>query len=154
MNRRIFGATLAGALSSLGVFRGASAQFSEQEIRNSAQVVSTGDVNLSQDAAGNQEVYAVNGVPVTGDGVYQTSTGQVIVNDGQVVATGDVNVSQRASGSQTVYAETELYSGMPAGTCEPGKVIANPDTGQLFYQGRDCCWWPACAEACKSCKRC
>ena len=153
ITRRTSFSVIGAAIAAVWSQRPANAQFTEQQVRNSSQVVSTGDVNVSQEAAGSQEVVAVNGVPISGDGVYRSNNEQFIVNDNQVVSTGSVNVEQRASGSQTVYTET-LYSGMPAGQCNPGAVLANPDTGQLFFQGRDCCWWPACSDQCKSCKRC
>lgn len=146
INRRTACGSLVAMLSTLIGTRSTLAQHTEQEIRNGLQVVSTGDVNVSQDAAGNQEIFAVNGTAIHGDGVYQTSTGQVIVNDGQVVATGDVDVSQRAAGSQTVFTIT---SGQRAEVCNPGHVLADPTTGQLFYQANDCCYYPACAAPCK-----
>lgn len=125
------------------------AQFTEQEVRNGADVVSTGDVNVNQSASGSQ-VVDVNGVPIDGDGIYQTSSGQVVVNDGRIVSTGDVNLNQSASGTQTVtvrgYPEEE---GQYADVCTPGLVMANPRTGQLFYQKDDCCWYLACAADCK-----
>jgi hypothetical protein len=117
--------------------------------------VATGDVNLSQSASGSQQAtfgVIVDGEVVTEDGVYQTQTGQVVVNDGRVVATGDVNVSQSASASQTV-SSTVVYpsrDGEPADYCSPGAVIANPTTGQIFYQRDDCCWYAACANQCRS----
>lgn len=128
----------------------AKAQFTEQEVRNNSDVVATGDVNVSQSASGVQGVY-IDGQLVTEDGIYPTSTGQVVVNEGRVVATGDVNVSQSASGSQTVVTRVfPTSNGEPARTCDPGAVIANPETGQLFYQANDCCWYTACADKCRS----
>lgn len=154
VSRRIFGAGFVGGLAAL-VGRGASAQFTEQEVRNGADIVATGDVNLSQEAAASQEatfgVY-IDGELVTEDGVYQSSTGQVVINDGRVVATGDVNVSQTASASQrsvTVVRVFPTEDGDPARTCEPGAVIANPDTGRVYYQRNDCCWYAACANRCE-----
>lgn len=145
INRRYASAAIAGAFASFLGGKEAKAQFTEQEVRNGADIVATGDVNLSQSASGTQTVL-VDGVPVD-DGIYRTDTGQVVVNEGQVVATGDVNVSQSASASQTVvsYPTSE---GQPAERCQPGAVMANPNTGQLFYQRDDCCWYPACAANC------
>jgi hypothetical protein len=150
MNRKSALSVMAGAIGAafFGT-KSAKAQFTEQEIRNGADVVATGDVNISQSASGSQGVY-IDGQLVTEDGIYSTSTGQVVVNNGRVVATGDVNVSQSASGTQTVV--TRVFptgDGEPARVCEPGAVIANPSTGQVFYQRDDCCWYAACANGCK-----
>lgn len=154
VNRRQSLSALAGAVGAviLGTSR-AKAQFTEQEVRNGADIVSTGDVNLSQSASGSQEatfgVY-VDGELVTQDGIYQSSTGQIVVNDGRIVSTGDVNVSQSASGTQSV--STVVFptrDGEPADYCDPGAVVGNPNTGQLFYQGYDCCWYAACANRCQ-----
>lgn len=159
MTRRASLATLLSAIASIGIgTRGTRAQFTEQEVRNGASVVATGDVELNQSASGTQVVTDVNGVPVNGDGIYQTDSGQVVVNDGRVTATGDVSVNQSASGSQTVQVASlpnvAYYDGMPADQCNPGQVIADPTTGQLFYQANDCCYYAACASECKTCKRC
>lgn len=147
ITRRMFNATSLAALAALGTRR-ASAQFTEQEVSNGLQVVSTGNVTVDQAASGQQSV-DIFGQPLE-DGVYRTTTGQVVVNDGQIVATGDVTVSQAASGQQTVRSTT-LYDGVRAETCQPGKVIADPDTGELYYQGRDCCYYlsPCCQARCK-----
>lgn len=156
-SRRTVVAGILGTIAAFGTNR-AKAQFTEQEIRNGADIVSTGDVNLTQSAAGSQEasfgVY-VDGELVTQDGVYQSSTGQIVVNNGRVVSTGDVNVTQTATGSQTVSGVVFPSSdGEPADHCQPGAVIANPATGQLFYQRDDCCWYAACANGCKAKKGC
>ena len=156
MDRRQSLSAMAGAAAA--VFFGAkqaSAQFTEQEVRNGAAITSTGDVTLNQSASGSQ-VVDINGTPITGDGVYPTESGQVVVNDGRIVSTGDVSVNQSASGSQHVEVERVFPTadGDPARVCEPGAVIANPDTGQVFYQARDCCWYAACANACKTRKGC
>jgi hypothetical protein len=137
----IFGGAVAAILP-----REMSAQFTEQEVRNGLSVVSTGDVDVDQAASGNQ-VVDVNGVRVEGDGVYQTTTGQVVVNDGQVVATGDVSVNQTAFGNQEVSYDG-VYPGMVADQCLPGHVIADPRTGRVFYQAYDCCYYEACARKC------
>lgn len=125
------------------------AQFTEQEVSNGLQVTATGNVNVDQAASGTQGVL-VNGYPVE-DGIYRTTTGQVVVNDGQITATGDVNVTQSASGTQTVRQLT-VYDGQPADRCQPGHVIADPNTGLLYYQRNDCCYWlsPCCQSKCKS----
>ena len=150
LDRRQSLSAMAGAAAA--VFFGAkqaSAQFTEQEVRNGAAITSTGDVTLNQSASGSQ-IVDINGTPITGDGIYETSTGQVVVNNGRVVATGDVNVNQSASGTQHVEVDRVFPTadGDPARVCEPGAVIANPDTGQVFYQARDCCWYAACAVNC------
>lgn len=143
--------TVAAALATLNRHAG-FAQFTEQEVSNGLQVTSTGNVNVSQAASGQQDVgVLINGVVETEDGIYRTSTGQVVMNDGQITATGDVNVTQSASGQQTVRT-TVLRDGVRAETCQPGHVIADPDTGQLYYQARDCCYYlsPCCQqERCK-----
>lgn len=152
ITRRSAIASAWAAIAAATAQRHTLAQFTEQEVSNGLQVVSTGNVNVDQAASGQQDVgIFVNGVPANEDGVYRTSTGQVVVNDGQIVATGDVNVRQSASGSQTVRT-TQLYDGVRAESCQPGKVIADPDTGQLYYQGRDCCYYlsPCCGGGCKS----
>lgn len=151
-NRRNF-LTLLGTMMALAPGR-AKAQFTEQEVRNGVDVVATGDVEVNQSAEGNQAV-DINGTPIHGDGVYQTANGQVVVNDGRIVSTGDVSVNQSASGSQSVAVVYPEYSGQPAtGYCSPGLVLANPNTGQVFYQGNDCCWYVACAKQCKKCIDC
>lgn len=132
---------------------GARAQMTEQEVRNGLQVTSTGDVEVDQAASGQQDVrVTVDGLPVTENGVYRTANGQTVVNDGQITSTGDVRVTQSASGTQSVY--TAVYDGMPAESCNPGHVLADPKTGQLFFQGEDCCYWPACASECRKCRDC
>jgi len=132
----------------------AGAQFTEQDVRNGLSVTSTGDVNVSQSASGTQGVW-IDGSLVTEDGIYPTSTGQVVVNDGRIVSTGDVNVSQSASGNQTVVASlpNRLYDGVPADRCEPGRVIADPH-GVLYFQKDDCCYYqvPCCAKPKKGCE--
>jgi hypothetical protein len=147
-SRRSFGAILGMAAAFLPART--LAQFTEQEVRNGADIVATGDVNLSQSASGSQGV-EIDGVLVTEDGIYQTNTGQVVVNDGRVVATGDVNVSQSASGNQSVtVVRYPVRDGDAAEVCDIGSVIANPHTGQLFYQREDCCWYLACANKCQT----
>jgi hypothetical protein len=130
------------------------AQHSAQEVTNGLQVTSTGNVNVNQAASGQQEVgVLINGVVETEDGIYRTSSGQVVMNDGQITATGDVNVTQSASGTQTVYSEQNLglYHGAPADRCQPGHVIADPTTGMIYFQGKDCCYWLSpCCQKCKS----
>lgn len=144
--RKTFSAIFGGLLATILPSR-VSAQYTEQEVRNGLSVVSTGDVTVDQAASGVQGV-EINGTAVNGDGVYQTTSGQVVVNDGRITATGDVDVRQSASGNQSV----TLYSGMPASTCNPGQVIADPATGQLFYQANDCCYYEACAGNCHRCQ--
>jgi hypothetical protein len=150
MTRKRFFTTTVAAIAAVTGARPARAQFTENEVRNGATITATGDVSLDQAASGEQ-VVDINGSPVDlgQDGVYRTSTGQVVVNDGRIVATGDVRVSQSASGDQTV---TALYDGVPASQCRLGAVIADPD-GILFYQKQDCCWYrvPCCAET-RQCK--
>lgn len=150
MNRRYTLSTIAGAFAAVFLSgKSAQAQFTEQEVRNGSDVVATGDVNISQSASGTQGVW-IDGQLVTEDGIYETSTGQVVVNNGRVVATGDVNISQSASSSQVVRAEVvPEYDGQEASHCLPGAVMANPNTGQLFYQREDCCWYAACANKCQ-----
>lgn len=114
ITRRMFNATSLAALAALGTRR-ASAQFTEQEVSNGLQVVSTGNVTVDQAASGQQSV-DIFGRPVE-DGIYRTTTGQVVVNDGQIVATGDVNVSQAASGQQTVFTAQQ---GGRRSYCDPG----------------------------------
>lgn len=147
MSRRTTFSAIFGGLAAAILPSRTLAQYTEQEVSNGLSVVSTGDVTVDQAASGVQEV-DINGTLVSGDGVYQTSTGNVVVNDGRIVATGDVDVSQSASGNQSV----AVYSGMPASACNPGHVIADPSTGQLFYQGNDCCYYEACAVNCKRCQ--
>jgi hypothetical protein len=141
-------ASLAGFAAALpGIVK---AQFTEQEVRNGADVVATGDVDINQSASGSQ-IVDINGTPINGDGIYRTSSGQVVVNDGRVVATGDVSVNQSASASQatSVLISPPEYEGQYSDYCTPGAVMANPQTGQLFYQRDDCCWYVACAVNCK-----
>lgn len=152
--RNAVGGAVAAAIASIFTSRErAAAQYSEQEVRNGADIVSTGDVNLSQSASGSQATFGVyvDGQLVTQDGIYPTSGGgQVVVNNGRIVSTGDVNVSQSASGSQTT--STVVFpdaDGEPARECNAGAVIANPRTGQVFYQKTDCCWYAACANGCQ-----
>lgn len=127
------------------------AQHTAQEVTNGLQVTATGDVRVDQAASGQQDVgIFANGVPITEDGVYRTSSGQLVVNDGQITATGDVTVTQSASGQQTVRHFT-VYDGQRADRCEPGHVLADPNTGLLYYQANDCCYYlsPCCQQKCK-----
>lgn len=155
MNRRSsLSLIIAGFASVVGASR-AKAQWTEQQIRNGAQVTATGDVTLNQSASGQQGVY-IDGVLQTEDGIYRTSTGQVIMNDGQVTATGDVVLNQSASGNQQVRTEVRqsgMYDGIPAGTCQVGAVIADPD-GILYFQKADCCWYLVPCMPCKEKKQC
>ena len=64
-----------------------------QTVGNSGQIVSTGNVWVDQDAAGNQTVYDAQG------NIIAT---QAVGSGLQIVSTGDVHAGQRASGSQTV----------------------------------------------------
>ena len=144
-SRRTFGAIL-GMVAAAFPAR-AFAQFTEQEIIQGADVVSTGDVNIEQNGS-NNGVLRINGTPITEDGVYQTNQGQVIVQSGRVVSTGDVNIEQSASNSQTTRVVFPENDGDEADVCSPGSVIANPHTGRVFYQRHDCCWYAACAAGC------
>jgi hypothetical protein len=138
-----------GMVASFLAPRIAGAQFTEQEVRNGLQVTSTGNVDVEQAASGTQDVgVVINGELVTEDGVYQSGTSQVVLNDGQITSTGDVRVVQSASGTQTAVYSGVRNGGPVEGECRPGDVIANPDTGQLFYVARDCCYYevPCCCE--------
>lgn len=149
--RNAVGGVVAAAIASIFTSRErAAAQFTEQEVRNGATITSTGDVSLNQSASGTQGVY-VDGVAIPDeDGIYDTGTSQVVVNDGRITSTGDVSVNQSASGTQTaVYRTFPTSDGEPARQCNPGAVIANPSTGQVFYQKEDCCWYAACANGCQ-----
>jgi len=153
MNRRSnLGLILAGFATVIGSDR-VRAQYSEQQVRNGAQITSTGNVNLEQSASGSQNVEVmVDGQWVHEDGIYRDGTTQVVINDGQVTSTGDVNVRQSASGDQRV--STTIYDGSRADRCQVGAVIADPD-GVLYFQKADCCWYrvPCCAlKAQKGCE--
>lgn len=153
MSRRRSLASFAGLAAAALSQRGAKAQFTEQEVRNGLQVTSTGDVEVDQAASGQQDVrVVVDGRPITENGVYRTATGQTVVNDGQITSTGNVRVTQSASGDQSVY--SAVYDGMPAESCNPGHVLADPATGQLYFQAQDCCYYPACASECRKCRDC
>jgi hypothetical protein len=148
--RTVLSAAILGGIGAIVHRFGAEAQFTEQEILQGADVVSTGNVEINQSAS-NEAFLTINGTPITEDGVYQTNQGQVIVQNGRVVSTGDVSINQQASNqshNEIVYPE---YDGQDVtGYCVPGSVLANPDTGQVFYQGRDCCWYAACANRCRT----
>lgn len=151
MNRRSnLGLILAGFATVIGS-KAARAQFTEQDVTNGLQVTSTGNVTVDQAASGQQGVY-IDGTLETRDGVYRTSTGQVVMNNGQITSTGDVTVSQSASGNQrvvaTLPARDGFYDGMPADTCEVGKVIADPN-GILYFQKTDCCFYRVPCIPCK-----
>jgi hypothetical protein len=153
MNRRSSLSLLAAGFASVIGASRARAQFTDQEVRNGAQITSTGNVNLEQSASGNQQVEVqVDGGWVSDDGIYRTQTGQVVINDGQVTSTGDVNVRQSASGNQRVVATLPqndgYYDGKPADTCEVGKVIADPN-GVLYFQKDDCCYYRVPCIPCK-----
>lgn len=154
MNRRSsLSLIMAGFASVIGSSR-ARAQFTEQDVTNGLQVTSTGNVTVDQAASGQQGVY-IDDTLQTRDGVYRTSTGQVVMNNGQITSTGDVTVSQSASGNQQVVATLPqndgYYDGKPADNCEVGKVVADPDTGLLYYTARDCCLY---LSACCVQKKC
>lgn len=157
LTRRNATMSIVAGLAGLVGSRSAKAQFSTQEVMNTSQIVSTGDVNLDQAASGTQQVEVlIDGEWVSGDGIYRDGSSQVILNDNQVTSTGNVNVRQSASGTQAVtVVRYPQQSGDRADVCQPGAVMANPNTGQLFFQGPDCCWWPACANDCqKTCQTC
>jgi hypothetical protein len=139
---------MAGAAAALVFNRSAKAQFTEQEIVQGTDVVSTGNVDINQ-VATNNGVLTINGTPITEDGVYETTTGQVIVQNGRVVSTGDVSISQTASNNSETEIIYPTYDGEQADVCSPGAVIANPDSGQVYYQRRNCCWYAACANKCR-----
>lgn len=150
----VVGSMVGGIAALFSRVERSAAQFTEQEVRNAADIVATGDVNLSQSASGRQSVLVdVNGTPITEDGIYRTEAGQVVVNNGRVVATGDVNVSQSSSGNQSAGVHAEAWphrDGDRAEVCQPGAVMANPNTGQVFYQAFDCCWYAACSAPCQA----
>jgi hypothetical protein len=150
-------ALVAGVATLVGRSR-ASAQLTTQEVMNSNQITSTGNVNVEQSASGVQGVEVfVDGEWVSGDGIYRDGNRQVIVNDNQVTSTGDVNVRQAANGTQQVTTVVRYpeRGGDRADVCSPGAVMANPNTGQLFFQANDCCWYVACASDCqKTCQTC
>jgi lipopolysaccharide export system protein LptA len=145
-SRRTFGAILGMVAAALPART--LAQFTEQDILQGADVVSTGDVEINQSGS-NGAVLTVNGTPITEDGVYETNQGQVIVQNGRVVSTGNVSINQSASNEaeQTIVYPT--FDGEGADVCNPGAVIANPDSGRVYYQRRDCCWYAACANRCE-----
>jgi lipopolysaccharide export system protein LptA len=145
-SRRSFGAILGMAAAFLPART--LAQFTEQEIVQGADVVSTGNVNIEQNGS-NSGTLTVNGTPITEDGVYETSQGQVVVQNGRVVSTGNVNISQSASNDAETTIVYPTHDGEEADVCNPGAVIANPDSGRVYYQRRDCCWYAACANRCE-----
>lgn len=156
MTRRASLATLLSGIASIGLAgtRGARAQFTEQEVRNGAQVTSTGNVDIDQAASGDQSVVILDdGTQVTGDGVYRTGTSQTVVNGSQVTSTGNVRLTQSASGNQEVATLPSVYyDGVPAGQCSIGAVISDPD-GVLYFQRADCCWYkvPCCVANKRKC---
>lgn len=109
-----------------------------QTVGNRGQIVSTGDVFWTQDAAGNQVV------------VYEDAFGrqvtQVVGNDLQIVTTGDVVGGQRASGNQ------EVYQGGGSCECDPGDYDIFGDGVSLC--SAECCWefvpFPPCKPKCRS----
>ncbi len=154
LSRRYAVSGIGAAVASFLLGSEVKAQFTEQEVLNDASIAATGNVTLTQDAAGSQVVTTINGQTVV-PGIHREGGGiQVVGNDGSVAATGNVNVTQSASATQTVYSSFPEYAGQPADVCSPGDVLANPDTGQVFFQGRDCCWYPACAAKCQNCETC
>lgn len=107
-----------------------------QTVGNNGQIVSTGDVWVQQDAAGNQVAYNTSGQII----------GQGVGNDLQVVATGSVTVGQRAAGSQTVYGSS--------GICEPGEFVIHGCSIEICTER---CEWtllkcPGCRD--KGCRKC
>ncbi len=131
MNRKHFLAALVAALIPVR----AAAQ--TQVVSNKGQIVSTGDVWVEQDAAGNQTVYDASGRAIAT---------QTVGNDLQVVSTGDVYAGQRAAGSQTVF-------GKSSGICEPGEFVVLACGIEICTE--DCEWvmfrCPGCAEKCRRC---
>lgn len=98
-----------------------------QTVGNSGQIVSTGDVWVDQDAAGNQVVYDARG------NIIAT---QAVGNGLQIVSTGDVRTTQRAAGSQTVVRDRF--------GCDPGTYEVTRDGCLLFcdcdgVEQRFCC---------------
>jgi hypothetical protein len=136
MNRRHSLAAISGIVAGL-VTKSTAAQV--QTVGNQGQIVSTGDVTLSQDAAGNQVVYDVHG---------QIIATQAVGNDLQIVSTGDVIASQRAAGSQTVIGSRSK------GECAPGEwyQYAEGDGGCLFFCNEECEWLQFCCEKKAKCK--
>lgn len=134
------------------------AQLTEQQVRNHSQVTSTGNVWVDQtaDGAQNTEIF-VDGVWTGEDGIYRTSTGQIVLNDNQVTSTGDVAVRQVARGSQNTTAAVigndncdPQYGpcGGANANCQPGSVLADPGTGQLFYCAGDQAFYPVPCQRC------
>lgn len=130
MNRKNF------IVAAIAALIPAKAAAQVQTVSNSGQIVSTSDVWIQQDAAGNQVAYDASGRVI----------GQAVGNDLQVVSTGTVTVGQRAAGSQTVYGSS--------GICEPGEFVLS---GCAFQFCNSNCEWetwrcPNCKE--KRCRTC
>lgn len=111
-----------------------------QVVHNGSQIVSTDDVWVQQDAAGNQNVYDGQGRLVA----------QAVGNDLQVVSTGTVTVGQRAAGSQTVVGAQAPITG----ACVAGTFSIVGCSIELCTS--DCAWvvyrCPGCRE--KRCTTC
>lgn len=130
MNRRSSFSVIAGGI--LGMI-GRNAKAQSQSVGNDAQIVSTGDVHLGQNAAASQTV-----VVRDGHGNIVGGATQVVGNNGQIVSTGDVYVDQQASGNQQVYADQQISQNGNV-TCQPGEVWADARNGQLWYCDNDEC---------------
>jgi hypothetical protein len=106
-------------------------------VSNRGQIVSTGDVNVSQGASGVQTIYDERGVAIG-----------AVSNDLQIVSTGNVNASQAASGNQTVYGRGD----QGGGSCTPGEY--RQQDGCLIFCTDDCEWAQFCCDKAKKEKCC
>lgn len=121
MKRRGF---VAGAVASLLTAKSVKAD-GIQAVSNNGQIVSTGDVWVTQAAGGQQNVY---------DGSGRLIASQAVGNDLQIVSTGSVHSAQSAAGSQNVYGSG---GGGGGGSCTPG----------TYQQNGNCVQW--CSDQCQ-----
>lgn len=128
-------ATAIAAVATIGIRSGSKAD-GILTVGNRGQIVSTGDVNVSQAAGGQQTIYDAHGTAIG-----------VTSNDLQIVSTGNVNASQAASGSQAVYG-----SGGGEGACNAGDYYQKD--GCLIFCATGCYWKQFCCAQEKKGKCC
>lgn len=128
INRRMFAGALTAWAATIGIKESSKAD-GILTVSNRGQIVSTGDVNVSQAAGGVQTVYDSHGTAIG-----------VTSNDLQIVSTGNVNASQAASGSQTVFGSDGRDTS--GSTCTPGEFYQ--DAGCLVFCSRLCEWTQYC----------
>lgn len=140
------GTLLAGIAGMLGIVQD-RALAQNQGIGNDIQLVSTGNIDLDNAIGASQRVITVSdGYAVVGP----NGASQGVSNDVQIVSTGNISATNSVGADQEVYTEAVAYDD---GSCDPGEVRAQIETGILYYCAADCVWHPVPCCSNNGCKK-